>query len=95
MANDLANATLLLIEKDTKAYGLYHYSNKGAATWYDFAKEILTQHSQLNTSNLAKTDHYPTFAKRPVYSVLDVEKIDNVFGIKTIDWKISLKNLIT
>lgn len=94
-ANDLAAFLIQIIKRNTKEYGLYHYSNKGKATWYDFAEAILTQHSQLNASNLGKTEHYPTFAKRPKNSVLDTGKVSKVFDIKEKDWKESLQSVIS
>lgn len=92
-ANDLAEVIMLFIKKDPKQYGVYHYSNEGEATWYDFAIEILTQHSQLTTTNIAKTDHYPTFAKRPKNSVLSSLKLTTIFMIKPLHWKKSLSKI--
>ncbi len=94
-ANDLAVALAEMIENDNHSYGIYHFSNKGTGTWYDFAAEILTITGQIDAVNLAKTDHYRTFAKRPKYSVLDTTKIEKAFGINPQDWRSSLKNLIT
>ena len=93
-ANDLAVLLVSIIESDSKKYGTYHFSNKGEATWYDFAEAILTQHSQLSTTNLAKTDHYRTFAKRPRYSVLNNNKVKETFNIGLIDWEQSLGSII-
>lgn len=94
-ANDLAAVLLKMIKGNTKEYGLYHYSNNGKATWYDFAEAILTQHSQLTTLNLGKTEHYPTFAKRPENSVLSIGKVEKVFEIQNKDWKESLQSVIS
>lgn len=94
-ANDLARFIIEIIKKEAKDYGVYHFSNAGNATWYDFALAILTQHSQLNTTNLAKTEHYPTFAKRPNNSVLDTGKVVKVFDIQIKDWKESLQSVIS
>ncbi|MAZ73148.1 MAG: dTDP-4-dehydrorhamnose reductase [Flavobacteriaceae bacterium] len=91
-ANDLAALTVEIIKNDPKKYGVYHFSNAGKATWYDFAKEILIQHSHFDTSNLAKTEHYPTFAKRPKYSILSTSKLQNTFKSPLTNWKESLKN---
>ena len=92
-ANDLAEAILAIIKSNSKKYGIYNFSNQGEATWYDFAKEILTQTNQLTESNLAKTDYYRTFAARPSYSVLDTRKYKNTFNKAVFDWKKSLKSL--
>lgn len=90
-ANDLAGVVLNIIRSGSTDYGLYHFSNKGEATWYDFAKKILEFSSQLQTTSLASTDHYRTFAKRPRYSVLDKSKISTSVEIELIDWTESLK----
>jgi len=79
-ANDLAEAILNIITSDSKKYGIYNYSNQGEATWYDFAKEILTQTGQLTQTNLVKTDYYRTFAQRPAFSVLDARKYFSKFN---------------
>lgn len=93
-ANDLASAVLLLIEKDPHKYGIYHYSNGGQATWYDFAEAILALSGQLTEVKLVKTDHYPTFAARPKYSVLDCSKYQALELHPISDWRIGLKKLI-
>ncbi len=93
-ANDLAEAILNLISEGNSAYGLYHYSNDGEATWYDFAEAILTFSGKLEVTNLAKTEHYPTFARRPEHSVLDLQRIKKKFNIPVILWQESLNNLI-
>lgn len=93
-ANDLAEVILNIIVSDSKKYGIYNYSNEGEATWYDFAKEILTQTGQLTQTNLVKTDYYRTFAQRPVFSVLDARKYFSKFNYKSIEWQKSLKNVV-
>ena len=93
-ANDLAEAILNIITSDSKRYGIYNYSNQGEATWYDFAKEILTQTGQLTQTNLVKTDYYRTFAQRPAFSVLDARKYFSKFNYQSIEWQKSLKNVI-
>ncbi len=93
-ANDLAEAILTIIKSNSKKYGIYNFSNQGEATWYDFAKEILTQTNQLTETNLAKTDYYRTFAARPKYSVLDTRKYKNTFNEAALDWRKSLSFLL-
>lgn len=92
-ANDLAEVLLKLIYCNIKEYGIYHFSNEGKATWYDFANAII-KHSQLSsTVSIVETDYYPTFAKRPKYSILDNSKIKEKLDF-TIDlWEDSLKKL--
>lgn len=92
-ANDLAKAILLLISSNKKSYGIYHTSNTGKGTWYDFAKVILDHTQQLNTIKLEKTDHYRTFAARPKYSVLDTSKLKNTFNINLPNWKTSIATI--
>lgn len=93
-ANDLASVLLHVIASKNKQYGLYHYSNAGEATWYDFAKAILDYSNQNDAIKLAKTDHYPTFAARPKYSVLNTEKAAQNLKIETTHWKESLQTIL-
>lgn len=93
-ANDLANVILRCIESESKNYGVYHYSNTGEATWFDFAESILLYAEQLKSTTLEKTSHYPTFAKRPTYSVLDSSLIKENFHLDIPHWKTSLKSLL-
>ncbi len=92
-ANDLAVALLTIANSGSNAYGVYHFSNEGEATWYDFAEAILEESGQLASTDLAKTDHYRTFAERPAYSILDNTEIYGEFGITPIHWRESLKTL--
>ena len=93
-ANDLANVLLTIIDSDSKKYGIYHFSNSGKATWYDFAKEILERTGLIEKTKLAQTDYYRTFAKRPVYSILNTSKFEETFSVKVLDWKESLKTVL-
>jgi dTDP-4-dehydrorhamnose reductase len=92
-ANDLATAALTISASDSEQYGVYHYSNDGQATWYDFAEAILKESEQIKTANLAKTDHYRTFAERPAYSILNCNKFYKTFKVAPINWKESLRTL--
>lgn len=92
-ATDLARAVIQVIDSGNKSYGIYHYSNEGVASWYDFAKEIFDLNGVKIQLNPIPTSAYPTPAKRPEYSVLDKSKIKSVFGIAIPDWKASLKTL--
>jgi dTDP-4-dehydrorhamnose reductase len=93
-ANDLAGAILHIITSDNQNYGLYHFSNDGKATWYDFAEEILRQTQRLEEVKLVETDYYPTFAKRPEYSVLSKKKFLRSFDYPIVPWKMALTNVI-
>jgi len=93
-ANDLAKALLQVVAQDSTDYGVYHYSNYGETTWFGFAQEILRQVEKLKDANLAKTNHYRTFAARPAYSVLDNTNAQNKLKLKYIDWQESLKSVL-
>ena len=93
-ANDLAQVLVTIIKTGNARYGVYHFSNQGEATWYDFAKAIFKATGEIDTVNLAKTEHYATFAKRPAYSVLNCNKLKDSLGITYRNWEDSLKQII-
>lgn len=93
-ANDLAEIVLKLIASDNQEYGLYHLSNEGEATWYDFAREILEYSGKLDGITLNATGFYKTKAVRPEYSVLSKEKAKSRLGASIKGWKESLHGLI-
>jgi dTDP-4-dehydrorhamnose reductase len=93
-AADLAAAIMQIINKNDFIAGIYHYSNKGNITWYDFAREIAEQINATCIVNPITTSQFPTPAARPAYSVLDTEKITHNFGIKIFDWKGSLEKCL-
>lgn len=88
---DLASALLDMIASNKIAYGIYHYSNEGAISWYDFAQAIFELGKVDVTVNPLKTSEYPTKATRPAFSVMDKTKIKTTFGIKVPYWRDSLK----
>jgi dTDP-4-dehydrorhamnose reductase len=97
-AVDLAEALIQIILTDnkqptTKNYGIYHFSNVGNCSWYDFAKEIFRANKISINLQPIPTTSYPTPAERPKYSVLDKSKIIRVFGVEIKDWKESLKKV--
>lgn len=88
-ATDLAIAILDLLQKDFSGYTLYHYSNEGVISWYDFAKAIFDL-SQINIKlNAIESSEFPTPAKRPAYSVFNKKKI-KAAGIDVPYWRDSL-----
>lgn len=93
-ANDLARAVLEMIDANCEAYGIYHFSNGGEATWYDFAREIIKVHGLDDRVKVDKTDYYPTFAKRPAYSVMDLSKVLEQIETPVKHWAESLENLV-
>lgn len=94
-AADLANTILDILQysvnNDFKS-GIYHYTNEGITTWYDFTVAI-HKYAGITTCqvNPITTDQYPTKAARPKYSVLDKSKIKSAFGLSIPAWEDSLK----
>ena len=94
-ARDLAEVILKIISSNSDKYGIYHYSNEGVASWYDFAKAIFDEAEISISLNPIKTDQYPTPAERPSYSVMDKSKIKENIDIKIPYWRNSLRNVLT
>ncbi|MBQ8500950.1 MAG: dTDP-4-dehydrorhamnose reductase [Bacteroides sp.] len=93
-ANDLARTIYTAINQGIVP-GIYHFSNEGVCSWYDFTKSIhrLAGITTCKVSPL-HTDEYPAKAPRPAYSVLDKTKIKKTFGIEIPHWEESLNNCI-
>jgi len=94
-AADLASVLLKIIDissKDEKAFisGIYHYSNEGVASWYDFAKAIFEIAGIKCKVNPIATEDYPSPVPRPPYSVLNKSKIKINFDIQIPHWRDSL-----
>ena len=89
-AGDLAEVLVKIVLSLSTNYGVYHYSNSGAISWYDFAVEIFTLFGKKIEVKPIKTKDYPTAAKRPRYSVLDTTKIEHSFDCTIKDWNNSL-----
>ncbi|SMO61240.1 dTDP-4-dehydrorhamnose reductase [Solitalea koreensis] len=94
-ARDLANAILVMIEKENSEYGIYHYSNEGVASWFDFAKAIFELGNLSPKVKPLRTENYPTPAKRPHFSVMDKQKIRKEFGLEIPYWRESLKECLS
>lgn len=89
-AVDLAKVIVNIIKNDKNAYGVYHYSNEGVASWYDFAKAVF-EFAEIDMKVLPVTSSvFVTKAKRPHYSVMDKTKIKSVMGIEIPYWRDSL-----
>ena len=93
-AFDLAIAILQIVNQSTKenkfASGIYHYSNEGVCSWYDFAKAIADKAYSNCIINPIESKEYPAPVKRPFYSVLNKGKIKSTFNIKIPHWQDSL-----
>lgn len=120
-ALDLANAIKTIIEDYQKSLtdnrssltyaktGVYHFSNEGVCSWYDFTKMIQQIAVELETPKIIETfgthgvcevlpchsDEFPSPVKRPAYSVLDKAKVKETFDIKIPYWTESLKKCMT
>lgn len=101
-AGDLAEAILTVVtadEKGTFVPGIYHYSNEGVCSWYDFTVKVLQIAGIECNVRPIETKDYPTRAVRPPYSVLNKGKIKETYGITIPHWeeslRICLKQLLT
>ena len=93
-AGDLADAIMTVINKGIVP-GVYHFSNEGTISWYDFTKAIHRIAGIKNCKvNPLHTEEYPTPAARPHYSVLDKTKIKQTYGIEVPYWEDSLAECI-
>ena len=99
---DLAGAILKIIVDDAVSYGIYHFTNEGMTSWYEFTRTIYkkAKRSGLIEGNKKvdiqpiKTEDYPTAARRPKYSVLSKEKIKRKFNLKIKDWDKALEDFL-
>lgn len=91
---DLAGVLIDIIQKNTDKYGIYHYSNEGVASWYDFAKAIFDIKNSGCKVLPVGTVSYPTPADRPAFSVMDKTKIKNELGIEIPYWRDSLEKCL-
>lgn len=96
-AKDLAKAIIEIIKSDSFPNNfnqMFHFSNEGVCSWYDFAREIFELSHIDCRVNPIETKDYPTLAKRPHYSLLNKAKIKAEFGLQIPHWKESLKDCI-
>lgn len=93
-AIDLANVIFDIIASVNKSYGIYHYSNEGVTSWFDFARAIFDiSHTDVKTNPIPGSA-YPTKAKRPAFSVMDKTKIKSTFKVEIPYWRDSLEKCI-
>ena len=97
-AKDLAEAILQIVNTEWPAmHGdecIFHFSNEGAISWYDFATAINDIKQMDCTVHPIATTQYPTPAKRPAYSVMSKSKIKSVFNITINDWLLGLEECL-
>lgn len=90
-AADLAKCIITTLSKiDNETVEVFHYSNEGVCSWYDFAKAIFETKNLIIKVNPIKSSQYNTVANRPFYSVLSKEKIKNKYQVEIPYWKESL-----
>jgi len=93
-AGDLAKAILKIITEinnDNFVPGIFHFSNEGVASWYDFAWEIARISGSVCLIDPVETHEYPLPAPRPAYSVLNKSRIKKVYGVSIPYWRESLQ----
>lgn len=92
-ALDLAKAIMVVLDKfNGSQSGIYHYSNEGVCSWYDFTKMIAQYNGTTECKvNPCHSNEFPSPVKRPSYSVLDKTKIKATFGVEVPYWTDSLK----
>lgn len=93
-ARDLAKVLIKLIENKNSNFGLYHYSNEGVASWYDFARAIFDISKFDNELNPISTDQYPLPAERPKFSIMNKDKIKKNLNVSIPYWTHSLKECL-
>jgi len=94
-AGDLAQAIVHIIDTNQlDKQGIYHFSNEGVCSWYDFAQEIKTLSGNQCDIQPCHSDEFPSKVKRPHFSVLDKTKVKQTFGLTIPYWRDSLVRCI-
>jgi len=96
-AKDLAVDTLKILSVENYKWisgDVFHYSNNGSCSWFEFAKRIFEYTNKDIYLNALSTKEYPTKALRPKYSLLDKKKFETTFNTKINHWEISLREML-
>lgn len=93
-AEDLAETLMKIISSGKWVPGIYHYSNEGKISWYEFATAIKEQIHSACIIRPIPSEQFPTPAKRPNFSLLNKQKIQDTYSIQLINWKDSLQRCI-
>jgi dTDP-4-dehydrorhamnose reductase len=93
-ANDLAEAIMKIIKSEKITPGIFNFSNLGRISWFDFAEKIAELSEAKIKLNAIEKSQYPTPAKRPKNSVLDLDKISKTYAIQLKPWEESLEDCI-
>ncbi|EAP86980.1 dTDP-4-dehydrorhamnose reductase [Croceibacter atlanticus] len=94
-AIDLAHILLTFIASSSTSYGLYHFSNHGATTWYNFAAEIFKLQNQDIRLHKTTSKQFASRAIRPKYSVLETKKVKETLNVEIRNWQSALKEMIS
>ncbi len=89
-AADLADAILEIIKQDCKVSGIFHFSNEGACSWYDFAHSIMKKNNIECQLSPIESSEFPQKANRPKYSVLNKKRIKESYNITIPHWEDAL-----
>ena len=93
-ANDLAECIMQIVECENKKFGIYHFSNYPETNWSTFAKKIAEFSGSSVRINEISTAEYPTPAKRPIRSTMDLSKIEKDYKIELKHWENSLEECL-
>src|SRR5690554_74058 len=94
-ARDLAQVIMDVVVADAFTQGIYHYSNEGKISWYDFAAAIKEIKGYKTKINAISSNAFPTPANRSNFSLLDKTKIKTTFNVSVPYWKDSLEEMLT
>ena len=93
-ANDLAEAIMKIIKSEKITPGIFNFSHLGRISWFDFAEKIAELSEAKIKLNAIETSQYPTPAKRPKNSVLDLDKISKTYAIQLKPWEESIEDCV-
>lgn len=93
-ASDLARAILRILRSHQWVPGIYHFTNEGAASWYDFAHAIFRLARKDVKLTPIPTEDFPTPAARPAYSILDRQRIKATYGVEIPHWEDALEDCL-
>ena len=93
-ANDLAEGIMKIIKSEKITPGIFNFSNLGRISWFDFAEKIAELSEAKIKLNAIETSQYPTPAKRPKNSVLDLDKISKTYAVQLKPWEESLEDCV-
>ena len=91
-ALELARFLIAVVRSRCTTYGIYHFSNEGSATWFEFASEIFKLNNKSVQINPVETEFFQSAAARPRYSVLDKSKIKSEFNLEIRNWNEALNH---